>query len=412
MQTIQAHELANIIKPESRVFVTGSSNEPVGLLEALVGAREAVRDATFVQFPLPGLNQFDFTALNSSVRVETFFMTPALRKAVDPSRISYLPMQMRYVYEYLRRSPLDHALVQVARDREGQMRLGPNADFFDAVRESAKIVVAELNEGFVAAAGAPLVPETSIDYVVETERPLIETSPSKIDPVSEKIGALVAALIGDGDCIQTGIGAIPAAILASLSQHNDLGLHGGLIDDGGMALVRNGNLNGAAKTRDLGIHTTGMAVGSLDLYEWLADTPSVQLAGANITHEISILGSIGHFVSINSAVEVDLEGQVNAEVIAGRQISGTGGSVDFMRAAKASRGGRSIIAMTATAKVDAVSRIVPKVEMVTALRTDVDIVVTEYGVADLRHATRQKRREALIDIAHPDFRATLRDAIA
>jgi len=155
-----------------------------------------------------------------------------------------------------------------------------------------------------------------------------------------------------------------------------------------------------------------MAVGSLDLYEWLADTPSVQLAGANITHEISILGSIGHFVSINSAVEVDLEGQVNAEVIAGRQISGTGGSVDFMRAAKASRGGRSIIAMTATAKGDSVSRIVPKVEMVTALRTDVDIVVTEYGVADLRHATRQRRREALIDIAHPDFQATLRDAIA
>jgi len=391
------------------VFVTGSSNEPVGLLEALVGAGEAVRDATFVQFPLPGLNRFDFTALNSSVRVETFFMTPALRKAVDPSRISYLPMQMRYVYEYLRRSPLDYTLVQVARDREGQLRLGPNADFFDAVCESAKIVVAELNEGFVAAAGAPLVPETTIDYVVETGRPLTEMSLSKIDPVSERIGALVAALIGDGDCIQTGIGAIPAAILASLSQHNDLGLHGGLIDDGGMALVRNGNLNGAAKTRDLGIHTTAMAVGSLDLYEWLADTPSVQLAGANITHEISILGSIEHFVSINSAVEVDLEGQVNAEVIAGRQISGTGGSVDFMRAAKASRGGRSIIAMTATAKDDTVSRIVPKVEMVTALRTDVDIVVTEYGVADLRHSTQRKRREALIGIAHPDFQTTLRD---
>jgi 4-hydroxybutyrate CoA-transferase len=321
-------------------------------------------------------------------------------------------MQMRYIYEYLRRPPLDYTLVQVARDREGQLRLGPNADFFDAVRESAKIVVAELNDGFVAAAGAPLVPETSIDYVVETERPLTEISLSKIDPVSERIGALVAELIGDGDCIQTGIGAIPAAVLASLSQHNDLGLHGGLIDDGGMALVRNGNLNGAAKARDPGIHTAGMAVGSLDLYEWLADTPSVQLAGANITHEISILGSIGHFVSINSAVEVDLEGQVNAEVIAGRQISGTGGSVDFMRAAKASRGGRSIIAMTATAKGDSVSRIVPKVEMVTALRTDVDIVVTEYGVADLRHATRQRRHEALIEIAHPDFQATLRDAIA
>ena len=412
MQTIRANELANIIKPGARVFVTGSSNEPLGLLEGLGGFPEATRDVTFVQFPLPGLNQFDFTALNSSAQVETFFMTPALRKAVDPTRIAYLPMQMRYVYEYLRRSRLDYALVQVAPDREGRLRLGPNADFFDAVRESAKILVAELNEGFVAAAGAPLVTEESLDYVIETNRPLIEMSPAEIDPVSERIGILVAELIGDGDCIQTGIGAIPAAILASLSQHNDLGLHGGLIDDGGMALVKNGNLNGVTKTRDQGIHTTGMAVGSLDLYEWLADTPSVQLVGASITHEISILSSIEGFVSINSAVEVDLEGQVNAEVVAGRQISGTGGSVDFMRAAKASPGGRSIIAMTATAKGDTVSRIVPKVEMVTALRTDVDIVVTEYGVADLRHAPQQERREALIGIAHPDFQAALRDAVA
>ena len=410
MQTIQAGELAAIIKPHSRVFVTGSSNEPVGLLEGLGESREALQDVTFVQFPLPGLNQFDFTALNSTVGVETFFMTPALRKAVDPSRIAYLPMQMRYVFDYLRRSPLDCVLIQVARDRDGRLRLGPNADFFDAARESAQIVVAELNAGFEPAAGAPLVTEASIDYVVETERSLTEMSPIKIDPVSARIGALVAELINDGDCIQTGIGAIPAAILASLYEHNDLGLHGGLIDDGGMALVRNGNLNGAAKTRDQGIHTTGMAVGSRELYEWLADTPSVQLVGANITHEITILGSIEHFVSINSAVEVDLEGQVNAEVVGGRQISGTGGSVDFMRAAKASRGGRSIIAMTSTARDDSVSRIVPAVEMVTALRTDVDIVVTEYGVADLRHATQPTRREALIGVAHPEFRAGLRGA--
>ena len=382
----------------------------MGLLQGLENATEIARAVTFVQFPLPGLNQFDFTSLNSSVRVETFFMTPAHRKAVDPSRIAYLPMQMRYVYEYLRQTPLDCALVQVARDREGRLRLGPNADFYDAARESADVVVAELNEGFVSAAGAPLVTESSIDYVVETERPLPEMSRIKVDPVSERIGRLVAKLIQDGDCLQTGIGAIPAAVLASLSQHNDLGLHGGLIDDGGMALVKNGNLNGSAKSRDRGIHTTGMAVGSHELYDWLADTPSVQLVSANITHEIRVLGSIERFVSINSAVEIDLEGQVNAEVVAGRQISGTGGSVDFMRAAKASRGGRSIIAMTATAKDGEVSRIVPQVEMVTALRTDIDIVVTEYGVADLRHATQQERREALIGIAHPDFQTVLRTA--
>ena len=131
-------------------------------------------------------------------------MTPALRKAVDPSRIAYLPMQMRYVFDYLRRSPLDCVLIQVARDRDGRLRLGPNADFFDAVRETAHIVVAELNAGFQPAAGAPLVTEASIDYVVETERSLTEMSPIKMDPVSARIGALVAELINDGDCIQTG----------------------------------------------------------------------------------------------------------------------------------------------------------------------------------------------------------------
>ena len=196
----------------------------------------------------------------------------------------------------------------------------------------------------------------------------------------------------------------------ALVEHNDLGLHGGLIDDGGMALIRRGVMTGKRKATDAGSHVTGMALGTRALHAWLAETPSVRFAGANVTHDIAAIGSIEQFVSINSAVEVDLEGQVNAEVVGGRQISGTGGSVDFMRGARVSRGGRSIIAMTSTARRGQSSRVVAKVEMATALRTDVDLVVTEFGVADLRHAPQAARREALIEIAHPDFREELRSA--
>ena len=229
----------------------------------------------------------------------------------------------------------------------------------------------------------------------------------KIDAAATAIGAYVADLIRDGDCIQTGIGAIPAAILAALGDKNDLGLHGGLIDDGGMALIERGVVNGSRKRIDPGVHVAGMALGTERLHEWLAQTPSVVFRGADYTHEINVIRQLEQFVSINSAVEVDVHGQVNAEVAGGRQISGTGGSVDFMRAARVSKGGRSIVAMNATARGGSVSRIVAKVEMVTALRTDVDLVVTEFGVADLGCSASDERFEALVAIAHPDFRAEL-----
>jgi acyl-CoA hydrolase len=176
-----------------------------------------------------------------------------------------------------------------------------------------------------------------------------------------------------------------------------------------MALIDRGNLNGARKNIDAGIHVTGMALGSTALYEWLADEPGVQFRGADYTHEISVIRQLDNFVSINSAVEVDLYGQVNAEFAGGRQLSGTGGSVDFMRSARASKGGRSIVAMNATARGGSVSRIVPKVEMVTALRTDVDMVVTEFGVAELDGVSVAERVRRLIRIAAPDFRDQLLD---
>ena len=399
---------ASLLRPGQRIFVAGSVNEPGALLDALQESNLPER-LHFIQFPIAGYNTRDFTAFHPSAEFSTFFMTPQLRNA-DPSRLHFLPMQMRAVYEYLARD-VDVVLLQVARGSDGRLRLGPNIDFLGAAMASAGTVIAELNESFIAPAGCPVVEARDFDLLLPSHRALHEMSAPAIDSAADTIGALVAGLVNDGDCLQTGIGGIPAAILSRLQDKNDLGLHGGLIDDGGMALIRNGNVTGSRKPIDAGMHVTGMALGSRALMDWLADTPAVSFRGANYTHEVNVIRELPGFVSVNSAVEVDLYGQINAEMAGGRQISGTGGSVDFMRAARASPGGRSIIAMNATARAGTVSRIVPRVELVTALRTDVDMVVTEYGVARLKNLPVRERAEALIGISAPAFSDELRARI-
>ncbi|MEC8481198.1 MAG: acetyl-CoA hydrolase/transferase C-terminal domain-containing protein [Pseudomonadota bacterium] len=399
-------ELAELLAPGQRIFVAGSSNEPTALLEAMA-QMQLPEDLHFLQFPIAGLNGVDFTTWNDSADLTTFFMTPTLAKA-DVQRVHYLPMQMRAVFDYLAKD-VDVCLLQVAHDRNGVLRVGPNVDFVAAVLSGARIVIAELNRHIVAPLGCPRIESAQIDYLFESDRSLATMATPKIDEAAQSIGKLVAGLINDGDCVQTGIGAIPAAILNELSAKNDLGLHGGLIDAGGMRLIEAGNVNGARKAIDRGLHITGMALGDSELFDWLADQPSVVFRGADHTHEVSAIAELDNFVSINSAVEVDLFGQVNAEFAGGKQISGTGGSVDFMRAAKASKGGRSIVAMNATARGGTVSRIVPQVDMVTALRTDVDIVVTEFGVAQLKNLPNRQRQDALIEIAAPQFRDELRE---
>ncbi len=408
---IDAAAVPGILKPGMRVYVGGSSNEPTGLLDVIAAQPKSTAGVTFVQFPLAGLNNRDLSALHPDARLECFFMAPQLADGLAQGRVAFLPMQMRAVFDYIGGQAFDVVLLQAALGRDGRLRLGPNVDFAAAAMSNARTLIAEVNEAIVAPAGCPLVPEERFDALVRTSRVLPPFGSGVPDDAAQRIAAHVAALVRDGDCIQTGIGAIPAAILAALAIKNDLGLHSGLIDDGGMALIEHGVMTGRAKPIDRGLHVTGMALGSAALLEWLAARPDVVFRGADHTHEVGVIRDIPNFVSINSAVEIDLFGQVNAESVAGRQISGTGGSVDFMRAAKASKGGRSIVAMTATARGGSVSRIVPRVELVTALRTDVDLVVTEYGVAALKHASSKVRAEALIEIAAPEFRDELREGL-
>ncbi len=398
-------DLSKYLEPGQRIYVAGSSNEPTGLLQEMA-ASDLPENLEFIQFPLPGLNQTDFTQFNETASVTTFFMSSALAKG-DSARVNYLPMQMRATYDYLSTN-VDVYLLQVAYDQAGKLRVGPNVDFHEAVLAQGPRVIAQLNRRMVAPAGSLLMNPAQIDVLIENDVSAPALMPAIIDDAAKEIGRLVARLIRDGDCLQTGIGAIPAAILNQLTDKNDLGMHGGLIDDGGMRLIQQGILNGARKAIDTGKHVTGMALGSDDLMQWLATQRNVVFRGANHTHEVNAIRQLDGFVSVNSAVEVDLFGQVNAEMTGDRQISGTGGSVDFMRAAKASKDGRSIVAMNATARGGSVSRIVPKVEMVTALRTDVDTVVTEYGVAQIKDLPNAARAEAMIEIAAPQFRDQLR----
>ncbi len=401
-EVINAESINELIKPGNTVYVGGSTNEPHGLLDQICNLERV----HFIQQPIGTLNKRDLTALGENCTQETYFMTPFLKEGLKSDRIKFIPMQMRAIYDHIARQRIDVALSLAARDVNGDLRFGYNIDYVGAALSSSRTNVVEISDAFVAPLCSLLV-EDHADYYFHSQTPAAIFPTTEIDPVSEKIGQLVAGLIRDGDCIQTGIGAVPAAILNGLGDKNDLGLHSGLIDEGAMKLIRAGNMNGQSKKIDQGQHIAGMALGGAEMHEWLENERSVQFRSADYTHEISVIRQLDNFVSVNSAVQIDLSGQVNAEVVNGQQISGTGGSVDFMRAAKSSNGGRSVVALSSTARKGTVSRIVKQVEMVTALRTDVDLVVTEYGIADLKTASLSERADALIQIAHPDFRDEL-----
>ena len=414
-QQVTAADLTNILRPGMRVAIPGGMGEPTGLIELLREAPEAAADVSFYQFPLPVLNQFDYSSLHEDARICVPFMAPHLRAAQAAGRVHFIPASMRGFYDFLAAAPtFDLMLLQLTPpNATGFSRHGFSFDYMEPMIANSKAILAELNHELKPPASAPALTIERIDWVVETAHALPEMPVPTLDDTAREIGRRVANLIPDGACLQTGIGAIPAAVLAYLGDRNDLGLHSGLIDDAGMALIRQGNITGSCKTFDRGLHIACMAIGSAELCEWLTEVPQVEFRGANYTHDLRVIARMENFHSVNSAIEIDLTGQVNAESVAGRQVSGTGGSVDFMRGAMLSPGGRSIVALASTARAGSLSRIVPRFSEgtpVTALRTDVDTVVTEYGIAELKGQPLEVRRERLIAIAAPQFSQSLETA--
>jgi len=411
---IDADGAACLLESGMTVFVAGATAEPREILEALARHADRCAEVRFVSVSIPGLNAVDFTALHPQAKSTAFFATRTNRVSVAEGRTDFLPLQYRAIYDYLEHDlEIDVAILQLPpAGEDGNFSVGIGADFAPAVLEKAGLVIGEINSRQPAPADAPTLPPAKLDFAVACERPVPTLPAAKLSETVRAIGGHVADLIRDGDCMQIGMGAIPDATLGALAGKNDLGFHSGMIANGVMALARAGNLTGSKKTLDAGKIVTGATLGDQALIDWAGETSTLAFRPVGYTHDIGVTRRVDNFVSINSALQVDLFGQVNSDMLDGRQVSGTGGSVDMMRGAALSRGGRSIIALKATAAGGNISCIVsalPPQHATTALRTDVDYVVTEYGARRIRHLSWQARAEALIEIAAPQFRDTLRD---
>ena len=409
---IQSSALPGLLRPGITVFVQGGIGEPLHLIEALQAAPEASAGVQYLSCLVPGINRTDYAGLHETARLRTFFVPGDLAGSFGAGRVDFLPLHYSGICSYLEdHPPVDMALIQVSPpDADGNCSLGLSIDFVPIMFGKSGTIVAEINPSMPAPPGSLSVPYDRLDYVVECEHPLITMETGEISETMARIGANVAGLVEDGATIQLGIGQVPAAIVSRLKDRRDLGLQGGMVTDGVKELVEAGALNGARKTYEPGKMLCGMALGRQDLYDWAATRDDILFRPATVTHDVRVISQLDNFVSINSSLEIDLTGQANAEAIGGRQISGTGGLVDFVRGARMARNGRSIIALAATAARGKVSRIVPWLEnhpVVSCPRADIDYVVTEHGAARLKGLGIDARAEALIAVAAPEFRNDL-----
>lgn len=412
-RAIAAADIPSLLKPGMKVFVQGVASESTLVRDALRAAPAAARGVHFFGALVPGINEFDYASLHDEARFTGIFLSAVHAASVAKGKAFHLPVGYSEACRQFAGMRFDLAFVQVAvPDAAGDCSLGITADFAQAVLPHARQVLAHVNPRMPATNGSR-VPLRAFDFAVEADAPLLELAAERVDEASLRIARNVAALVRDGDCLQLGLGRIPAAVLPALGSHRDLGLHTGLLTSAALPLLLGGNFNGARKTRDAGRHIVGAFAGDRALYELAADARFL-VCPAQHTHNARVIAEIDNFVSINSALEVDLYGQVNGESLDGRQVSGVGGALDFVRGAALSRGGRSIIALPSTAR-DGRSRILPRLAAgtpVTIPRADIGIVVTEFGVADLTGKTARERERLLVDIAHPDHRDELRHSTA
>lgn len=283
-------------------------------------------------------------------------------------------------------------------------------DYTITAAKQAKVKIAQINKYMPRCHGECFMHLDEFDYLVQEDVPMLELSRSELSDVEKAIGSHCAGLIHDGDTLQLGIGALPDAVLLSLKDKKNLGIHSEMFSDGVVELIEAGVITNTEKTLHPGKLVATFLMGSQKLYDFIDDNPAVYMAAADYTNDPYVIAKNDNLVSINSCIQVDFMGQVSAESIGSTQISGVGGQVDFVRGANLSNGGRSIIAMTSTAKGGTVSKIVPILDRgaaVTTGRNDVAIIVTEYGIADLRGKSLRERARLLIQIAHPDFRPEL-----
>ncbi len=401
-------DLAKYLKPGDRIVFGQACGEPTTLVEALIAQGGGVS----------GLSAFiatSFSGLFTPESAESFALSSmgaigALRSMTKAGKLAIIPAHVSQIGPFITAGIIgcDVAMIQVSpADADGNHSFGLVGDHTRAMVDKARVVIAEVNDQVPYVPGE-LIKASEIDVAVHVSRTPVEVGAAKIGATDEAIAKFAAAYIGDGSVIQTGVGAVPDAILRLLGDRKDLGVHSGMLGDGLVELVEAGVVTNARKAIDRGVSINGAFIGTKRLYDWANGNKAVRLCSTAYTHDAATLGQLERLVTINSALEVDLTGQVNAEQSGASYMGGTGGQVDFVRAGARSPGGHSIIALSATAKGGTLSKIVVDLAgPVTTARSDVDVIVTEYGAAELKGQTLAERTRRLIAIAHPYFREEL-----
>lgn len=396
-----------------RILVGSGAAEPSALVNSLVNDGGHLSDNEIVHLLTLGPAPYVQAEFAARFRHVAFFIGKNVREAVQEGRADFMPVFLSELPRLIssRRVPIDVALIQVSPpDARGYVSLGVSVDIVRAAVASAKLVIAEVNPNMPRTHGDSFLSVSEISLLVPVESPILELPSEPLDAVARAIGEHVAGLIPNGATIQTGIGQIPSAILAALRNHHDLGVHTEMLSDAVIDLVECGALTGKRKTLLPGKIVTSFVMGTRRLYDWVHENPLLELRPSDFTNDPLVIARNDRMVAINSALAVDLTGQVAADTLGGKFFSGIGGQVDFIRGAARSVGGKPIIALPSTARAGQVSRIQGAFESgagVVTSRGDVHYVVTEYGVADLWGKSVRERSLALIDITHPNHRAEL-----
>ncbi|MCI0521820.1 MAG: 4-hydroxybutyrate CoA-transferase [Chloroflexi bacterium] len=406
-------EAVRHIQPGNRLFLTGNCSVPQKVLHALVSYAPELKDVEICQALTVGSADYVAPEMEGHLRVNTMFISSNIRKAVNEGRADFTPVLLSEFPLLFKRGllPVDVALIHVSPpDEHGFCSLGIEVGLTKSAAESAKVIIAEVNQRMPRTLGDSFIHVSRLTHVVPVnyELPTLSMTEEGGSEIIEQIAGYIAELIPNGATMQLGIGAIPDAVLKFLFEKRDLGIHTELFSDGVIDLVDAGVLTNARKTLHPGKIIAGFILGSQRLYDWVDDNPLIELHPTEYVNDPFVIAQNERMVAVNSAIEVDLTGQVCADSIGPRLYSGVGGQLDFIYGASRSKGGVPIIALPSTAKN--FSRIVaslkPGAGVVTS-RNHVRYVVTEYGVADLYGKTIRQRAQALINVAHPDFRRDL-----
>jgi acyl-CoA hydrolase len=416
---VTAPEAVSVVQSGESVYIHNGCAEPNELVDALTRRGPELRDVSIVHMATFGIADYIRPEYEGHFRHNALFIGGNVRRAVQEGRADYTPVFLSEIEGLFTSGaiPIDYCLLQCTPpDPYGYMSLGCSIDVSLTVAQCARHVIVEINDQMPRTMGDTFLHVSRVDAFVETSHPLAAYPTHPVSDLQRAIARHVAPLIPDGATIQTGIGGIPEAVLGLLRDHKDLGIHSEMIPDSCLPLIQAGVINGERKTLHPRKVVAGFMLGSKPLFDFAHDNPFFELRRTSYANDPFVIAQNDRMVALNSAIEVDLTGQVCADSMGHMPYSGIGGQVDFLRGAARSKGGMPIIALPATAKDGAVSRIVPNLRPgagVVTSRGDVHYVITEHGVAYLHGKTIRQRAEALIRIADPKFRDELeREAVA